>query len=89
MLRFESGVVEVTSAIFVNLSRHVDFIIPLNIITLKVPAGSVPILRLPVHGWKVTPPSNEYSGFKITSGISSVKTILCAADGPKFVTVIV
>ncbi|CCL26102.1 hypothetical protein BN175_1450001 [Clostridioides difficile T23] len=73
LLRFESGVVEVTSAIFVNLSRHVDFIIPLNRITLKVPAGSVPILRLPVHGWKLTPLSSENTAFLSLSETLSIK----------------
>ncbi|CCK90576.1 hypothetical protein BN165_2110001 [Clostridioides difficile E1] len=73
MLRSESGVVEVTSAIFVNLSRHVDFISPLNRITLKVPAGSIPILILPVQGWKLTPLSSENTVFLSLSETLSIK----------------
>ena len=86
---FGSGVVELIVAVFIIVPTAVWLTVPLIIILLISPASKVPILRFPFHGWKVTPPSNEYSGFKITSGISSVKTILCAADGPKFVTVIV
>ncbi len=53
-------------------------------IFLISPASKVPILRLPFHGWKVTPLSIEYSGFKIEAGILSVKVTFSAKDGPAF-----
>ncbi|VHV37199.1 Uncharacterised protein [Clostridioides difficile] len=84
-----SGTSALTSAVLVISPVAVELTNPFMIILINCPGATVPILRLPFHGWKVAPPSNEYSGFKITSGISSIKTILCAADGPKFVTVIV
>ena len=56
------------------------------IILINCPGATVPILRLPVHGWKVAPPSNEYSGFIIEAGISSFNITFSAFAGPKFST---
>ena len=89
LLRFGSAVVEDTTAVFVIIPTVDGFTIPLIIITLVSPTSNVPIFKLPVHGWKVTPPSNEYSGFTIEAGTSSVKTTFSDGNGPLFTTFIV
>nr|WP_330375020.1 hypothetical protein [Paeniclostridium sordellii] len=58
-------------------------------ITLTPSASIVPKLRLPVHGWKLTPPFIENSGLRIDAGILSVRRAFSAASGPRFVTTIV
>jgi len=74
--RFGSGVVELTCAVLIILQEHVCRIHPFIITTLDVPAGIVPKLILPGHGWKAKPSSSEYIGFLRMFARLSVKTTL-------------
>lgn len=89
LLKSGSGVDETTVAVFTISPVAFKLTIPCIKIVTEAPAPKVPIPRLPVHGWKVTPPFVEYSGFKTESGISSFSTTFSAFDGPKFTTSIV
>lgn len=94
LFRFGSDVVEVTLAVLVIVIMHLHFVfddttLPLISIVLEAPADNVPILRLPGHGLKVTPPSVENSAPIISGGIVSVKTAFWASYGPAFITSIV
>ena len=86
---FGSGVGELTVAVLVIIPVAVGLTVPLIITILTPPASIVPKLRLPVHGWKVTPSSIEYCGLSILVGILSVRRTLSASAGPKFETIIV
>ncbi len=63
MLRSGSGVVELTCAVLIILQEHVCRMHPFIRTTLEVPAGIVPKLTLPGHGWKAKPSSSENIGF--------------------------
>jgi hypothetical protein len=89
LLRFGSGVVEITSAIFISLQAHVGFTIPLKRITLEVPAGNVPITKRPVHRLKVFPPSTENTANLRIFATLSIKITFSASAGPAFDTIIV
>ena len=84
-----SGVVDVTSAVLDIIPEADAATVPLIKIVLVSPFNNVPILKLPGHGLKVTPPSTENSGPTISGGIASVKTTFWASAGPAFDTLIV
>ena len=87
--RFVSSVVEVTVAVLVIVPVDVSDTAPLINTTLDSPSTNVPKSILPVHGLNVNPPSIEYSGAIILSGISSVNITSSEAFGPLFVTTII
>ena len=79
---FGSGVEDTTVAVLLNEDIALVLTVPRIAISLVSWFISVPILRLPVQGKKVTPPSTEYSAFKNNEGIVSFKVTLSADDGP-------
>ena len=86
LLKSGSGVNEATVATLMIAPVASRSTVPSIKTVTESPTASVPKLTLPVHGWKVAPPSVENCGFKIVSGISSFNTTFSALDGPKLRT---
>ena len=79
---FGSGVVLLTVTVFVMVPTAVSFTIPRMMTVRDAPSARLPRPAEPVQGWKVNPPSSEYSGFLIWAGRESVSVTFCASPGP-------